>query len=90
MAILSVLSAYTLFEPVEYWHSLIIVLSSAIGVTLVVLLTMRPTRLEDALALLFNRGPGYRILGMGILLVLLAAMAVAMYQFHLFKQIRPV
>ena len=32
LAILSVLSTYTLFEPVEYWHSLIVVLSSTIGV----------------------------------------------------------
>ncbi len=91
LAILSVLSAYTLFEPVEYWHSLIVVLSSTIGATLVVLLTMRPTRLESALTRVFDRKvPGYRILAISILLALLAAMVFVFYQYHLFKRIRPV
>jgi hypothetical protein len=91
LAILTLLSTYTLFEPVEYWHSLIVVLSSTIGATLVVLLTMRPTRLESALTLVFDRkAPGYRILGLSILLALLAAVVFALYQYHLFKLIRPV
>ncbi|HLJ85994.1 MAG TPA: hypothetical protein VKZ53_04175 [Candidatus Angelobacter sp.] len=91
LAILAVLSTFTLFERVEYWHSFIVVLSATIGVTLLILVNKRPTRLESALTRLFDRdASGYRILGVGVLLALLAAVVFALYRYHLFKLVRPV
>src|SRR5579871_5548606 len=91
LAILAVLSTFTLFERVEYWHSFIVVLSATIGVTLLILVNKRPTRLESALTRLFDRdASGYRILGVGVLLALLAAVVFALYRYHLFNLVRPV
>ena len=91
LAVLSALTNYTLLEPVEYWHSLINVYFPIVAVTLVMLLSWKPTRLESTLTRVFNRkSPTSRILGTGILLALLAATLFALYKFHLFKQIRPV